>query len=404
MPTRRPDGCAEQHQMRDLDSQTAQSVVMLEKLVAFDTVSRNSNLEFVAFVQRLLLDYGINSELVYNADHTKANLLATIGPSIEGGVVLSGHTDVVPIDNQEWKTDPFTVVERDGRLYGRGTADMKTFLAIILGALSTVTQAPLKVPIHLAFSYDEEVGCIGVPSLIREIDDAVPKPRAVIVGEPTEMKVVSAQKGITNVRTVVAGHEAHSSQTQRGVSAVMVAAELIQYIQSLAAEAAAKGPHDHHFEPHHTTITINIIEGGTAVNIMAGHCAFHWDIRSLPSEDPMTYVERFNRYCNDTVLPRLQAIAPECRIGSSVQAGAPPLRFEPDSEAEQLCRMLTGDNEVRAVSYAAEAGHFQQNDLVAVICGPGSIAQAHQPNEFISLEQVKSGTRFFNDLIEHLCR
>jgi acetylornithine deacetylase len=390
--------------MSDSNSQIAGSVAMLEKLVAFDTVSRNSNLDLIAFVQQLLLDHGIQSELVYNADRTKANVLATIGPSIPGGVVLSGHTDVVPIDDQDWHTDPFTMVERGDRLYGRGTADMKTFIAIILGALETAIHAPLKTPIHLAFSYDEEVGCIGVPSLIRAINKAVPKPRAVIVGEPTGMKVVSAQKGITDVRTVVAGHEAHSSQTHRGVSAVMVAAELIQYIQSLAAVAAAKGVHDHHFEPHHTTISVNIIEGGTAVNILAGHCAFHWDIRSLPSEDPLAYVEQLNRHCKENVLPRLHAVAPGCRIESSVQASAPPLRFEADSGAEQLCRMLTGDNEVRAVSYAAEAGHFQQNDLSAVICGPGFIAQAHQANEFISLEQVALGTRFFHDLVAHLSR
>lgn len=377
---------------------------MLEKLVAFDTVSRNSNLNLIAFVQDLLAGQNIKSELVHNADHTKANLLATIGPSIEGGVVLSGHTDVVPIDDQDWSTDPFTVVEKNNCLFGRGTADMKTFLAIILGALDTTTQAPLKAPIHLAFSYDEEVGCIGVPSLIRAINKSVPKPRAVIVGEPTGMKVVSAQKGITDVRTVVAGHEAHSSQTHRGVSAVMVAAELIQYIQSLAADSAAKGEHDHHFEPHHTTITTNIIEGGTAVNILAGHCAFHWDIRSLPTDDPMAYVEKFNRHCAETVLPRLHAIAPGCRIESTVQASAPPLRFEAESDAEQICRMLTGDNEVRAVSYAAEAGHFQQNDLSAVICGPGFIAQAHQPDEFISLDQVALGTQFFHDLVTHLSR
>ncbi len=390
--------------MTDIDSQTAKSIAMLEKLVAFDTVSRNSNLNLISFVQQLLQDHGIESQLVHNADHTKANLLATIGPQIEGGVVLSGHTDVVPIDDQDWQSDPFKVVERDGKLYGRGTADMKTFIAIILAALDTAARAPLKTPIHLAFSYDEEVGCVGVPSLIRAIQKAVPKPRAVIVGEPTGMKVVSAQKGITDVRTIVTGHEAHSSQTHRGVSAVMVAAELIQYIQSLAAEIAAKSAHDHHFEPHHTTISVNVIEGGTAVNILAGHCTFQWDIRSLPTDDPMVYVEQFKKYCADTVLPRLNAIAPGCRIDSSIQASAPPLRFEADSGAEQLCRMLTGDNEVRAVSYAAEAGHFQQNDLSAVICGPGFIAQAHQPNEFIAVEQVKIGTQFFHDLVAHLSR
>ncbi len=390
--------------MTDMDARTNASIAMLEKLVAFDTVSRNSNLNLITFVQDLLSQHGIHSELVHNADHTKANLLATIGPQVEGGIVLSGHTDVVPIDDQDWSTDPFTVVEKNGRLYGRGTADMKAFIAIILGALETTVRAPLKAPIHLAFSYDEEVGCIGVPSLIKVLNASVPKPRAVIVGEPTNMKVVSAQKGITDVRTVVIGHEAHSSQTHRGVSAVMVAAELIQFIENMASEATAAGDHDHHFEPHHTTITANIIEGGTAVNILAGHCAFHWDIRSLPSDDPVAYVERFSKHCEEVVLPRLRAIAPGCRIESTVQANAPPLRFEENSDAEQICRMLTGDNEVRAVSYAAEAGHFQKHELSAVICGPGDISQAHQPDEYISRDQIALGTQFFYDLINHLSR
>ena len=390
--------------MSDIDSGTAKSIAMLEKLISFDTVSRNSNLDLITFVQQLLKNYGIESVLIHDANNTKANLLATIGPAIEGGVVLSGHTDVVPIDGQEWTSDPFTMTKRGGRLYGRGTADMKSFIAIILGALDALTKSSLKSPIHLAFSYDEEVGCIGVPSLIREIKKSVPKPRAVIVGEPTGMKVVSAQKGITDVRTIVVGHEAHSSQTHSGVSAIMVAAELIQYIRNLAADIAVKGTHDHHFEPDHTTISVNLIRGGTAVNILAGNCTFQWDIRSLPSEDPMVYVEQFKKHCADVVLPRLHAISPACNIESSIQASAPPLRFEADSGAAQLCRMLTGDNDVRAVSYAAEAGHFQQNDISAVICGPGSIAQAHQPNEYIDVEQVKMGTRFLYDLINHLSR
>jgi acetylornithine deacetylase len=383
---------------------TARSIAMLEKLVSFDTVSRNSNLAFIDFVSALLKDHGIESRLVHNDDRTKANLLATIGPRIEGGVVLSGHTDVVPVDDQEWHTNPFDVVEKDGLLYGRGTADMKSFLAIILSSLGTLTTAPLKTPIHLAFSYDEEVGCLGAPSLIRLLNRELPKPRAVIVGEPTDMKVVSAHKGITGVRTVVTGHESHSSQTHRGVSAVMVAAELIQFLQSLSAESAAKGPHNPLFEPPHSTITVNMIEGGTAINIMARHCTFQWDIRVLPEDHPQRYLDRFNAYCRDAVLPRLRAISPDCNIETFPREPTPPLKPEPNSEAEQLCRMLTGDNVTRAVAFAAEAGQFQQSGLSVVICGPGSISQAHQPNEFISVSQVDAGTRFLHDLIQHLSR
>ena len=377
---------------------------MLEKLVSFDTVSRNSNLAFIDYVIGLLRAHGVESRLVHNDDRTKANLLATIGPRVEGGVVLSGHTDVVPVDDQEWHSNPFSVVEREGLLYGRGTADMKTFLAIILAALDTMTGAALKVPIHLAFSYDEEVGCLGAPSLIRLLNRELPKPRAVIVGEPTEMKVVSAHKGITVVRTTVTGYESHSSQTHRGVSAVMVAAELIQFLHGLSAEAAAKGPHNPLFEPQHSTITVNVIEGGTASNIMARHCTFQWDIRVLPEDNPSRYLDRFRGHCQDVVLPRIRAINPTCNIEIFARSPTPPLRPEPNSEAETLCRMLTGDNVTRAVAFAAEAGQFQESGLSVVICGPGSISQAHQPNEFISIAQVDAGTRFLHDLVKHLAR
>ena len=382
---------------------TARSIAMLEKLVSFDTVSRNSNLAFIDFVMGLLKQHGIESRLVHNDDRTKANLLATIGPRVEGGVVLSGHTDVVPVDDQEWHTNPFDVVEKDGLLYGRGTADMKAFLAIILGALDTITAAPLKTPIHLAFSYDEEVGCLGAPSLIRLLNRELPKPSAVIVGEPTDMKVVSAHKGITGMRTTVTGHESHSSQTHRGVSAVMVAAELIQFLQSLSAEAASQGPHNQLFEPPHSTITVNVIEGGTALNIMAKHCTFQWDIRVLPEDNPQRYLERFRAYCRDAVA-RMRMISPNCDIEIFAREPTPPLRPEPNSEAERLCRMLTGDNVTRAVAFAAEAGQFQESGLSVVICGPGSISQAHQPNEFISVAQVDAGTRFLHDLVRHLAR
>ena len=390
--------------MASTDVTTAATIAMLEKLVAFDTVSRNSNLAFIDFVRGLLGAHGIESRLVYNEDRSKANLLATIGPQVAGGVVLSGHTDVVPIDDQAWSSDPFTVVERNGKLYGRGTADMKCFLAIILGALDTLAKAPIKVPLHLAFSYDEEVGCLGAPSLIKFLGENLPAPRAVIVGEPTEMKVVSAHKGITGVRTVVTGHEAHSSQIHRGVSAVMVAAELIQFLQGLCAEAASRGPFDPLFDPNHTTLTVNHITGGTAINIMAGHCTFQWDVRALPGDDPDAYISRFRRHCEDVILPRLRKISPTCAIETIPRAGTPALRVEQNSPAEQLCRALTGDNVTRAVSFAAEAGQFQREGLSTVICGPGSISQAHQPDEFITVEQVAAGTRFLHDLVTHLAR
>lgn len=390
--------------MSELAAATARSIAMLEKLVAFDTVSRNSNLAFIAFVQELLGERGIESRLVFNEGRTKANLLASLGPMEPGGVVLSGHTDVVPIDGQAWESDPFKVVAKGGRLYGRGTADMKCFLAIALANLDAMKSAPLKAPLHFAFTYDEEVGCLGAPSLIRVLSQELPAPRAVIVGEPTEMKVVSAHKGITTVRTAVTGHESHSSQTHRGVSAVMYAAELIQFLRALGDETAARGPHNALFEPNHSTITVNVIEGGTAINIMAGACVFQWDVRALPEDDPQRYVRRFMDHCAREVLPRMRALAPGCNIESTLRSSTPGLRPESASPAEQLCRMLTGDNETRAVSFAAEAGQFQQQGISTVICGPGSISQAHQPNEYIEVSQVEAGTKFMLDLVRHMSR
>ncbi|MGE4062702.1 MAG: acetylornithine deacetylase [Rhodospirillaceae bacterium] len=390
--------------MSETAAATARSIAMLEKLVAFDTVSRKSNLAFIEFVQGLLSERGIESRLVFNDERTKANLLASVGPDVEGGVVLSGHTDVVPVDGQNWATDPFAVTAKDGRLYGRGTADMKCFLAIALASLDNMKAASLKVPLHFAFTYDEEVGCLGAPSLIRFLSKELPAPRAVIVGEPTDMKVVSAHKGITTMRTTVTGHESHSSQTHRGVSAVMYAAELIQYLRSLNDEAAARGPNNPLFEPPHTTLTVNVIEGGTAINIMAGSCVFQWDVRALPEDKPDLYVRRFIDHCAGKVLPRMRAIAPSCNIETAQRSGTPALRPERESEAERLCRMLTGDNETRAVAFAAEAGQFQQQGMSTVICGPGSISQAHQPNEYIEMSQVEAGTKFMLDLIGHLSR
>ena len=383
---------------------TARAIAMLKTLVGFDTVSRKSNLALIEHVRGVLSSHGIESRLVYNESKTKANLLASVGPNVPGGVVLSGHTDVVPVEDQDWHSDPFVVTEKDGKLYGRGTADMKAFVAIALAALPDMTKANLKRPIHFAFSYDEEVGCIGVPSLIKLLNAELPKPSAVIVGEPTDMKVVTAHKGVTGVRTVITGHEAHSSLPHRGVSAVMVAAELIEFLRALSAEAAISGPRNALFDPEHTTITVNRIEGGTAPNIMAGHCAFQWDVRVLPDDDPAIYIKRFTDHCREVVLPRLHAISPNCKIETVPRAGTPALKPEKNSEAEQLCRMLTGDNVTRHVSFAAEAGQFQLSGLATVICGPGSITQAHQPNEFIELSQMKLGVKFVDDLIRHLSR
>lgn len=375
-------------------------LAMLERLVAFDTVSRNSNLDLIDFVKGWLARHGIDSLLVQSDDGTKANLLASVGPAMAGGVVLSGHTDVVPVEGQPWTTDPFRLAERDGRLYGRGTCDMKAFLAIALALVPDMQR--LKRPIHLALSYDEEVGCRGAPRLIDTMLQELPRPAAVIVGEPTEMRVVSAHKGIAVLRTVVTGHEAHSSQTHRGVSAVTTAARLITHLDDLACQRAQAGPYAAGFEPPYTTIHVGTIHGGTAVNIIARECSFEWDVRSIPEDGPEAILEAFREHCRTWVVPGMHAIGPGSGIATELLVEAPALAHEDHNSAIELaCRLAAVDTTDR-VPFAAEAGLFQRAGLPSVICGPGSIDQAHQPDEFITLAQVEAGLGFQRRLIDAL--
>ena len=373
---------------------------MLERLIGFETVSRDSNLALIDFVRDYLDGHGVTSHLVHSPEGDKANLYATIGPHRPGGVVLSGHTDVVPVDGQPWSCDPFRLTERDGRLLGRGSCDMKAFIAI---ALARVPQmGNLKAPIHLALSYDEEVGCQGAPAMIRELVVNVPRPAAVIVGEPTSMAVVSAHKGITACRTTVTGFETHSSQTQRGVSAVMTAARLITWLEDLARQRARQGPLAAGFEPPHTTIHVGTVQGGTAVNIISRHCEFMWDIRNIAADDPREIVARFQAYCREEVEPLMRVRSPDTGIETQVLAQAPAMADDPHGPAARLALELTEGEHCRQVAYAAEAGQFQEAGLPTVICGPGSIDQAHQPNEYIELAQLEAGTRFIDRLIQRL--
>ncbi len=375
---------------------------MIARLVSFDTVSSRSNLALIDWVRDYLDGYGIESRLVPNAEGTKANLFASIGPAAEGGVVLSAHTDVVPVDGQPWDSDPFTVVERDGRLYGRGTADMKSFPAVALALLPEMLEAGLKRPVHLALSYDEEVGCFGAPDMIRRMAAELPRPSAVIVGEPTSMRTVVAHKGTYALRTTVTGHEAHSSQLHRGVSAVMTAARLVGFIADMTAQNAAAADPASPFEPPYTTLHVGTFAGGTALNIMARHAEFLWDIRPVTGDDWSRYLARFEAYCRDVVLPEMHRIAPDCTIRTEVLAGAPGLNPDPDGEAACLVRSLTGRNDTAVVPYGAEAGQFQEAGFSTVMCGPGSIDQAHQPNEFIETTQVAACERFLRSLVRRL--
>ena len=377
----------------------AAAVAILERLVAFDTVSAKSNLDLIGWVADYLDGYGVESALTSNADGTKANLFATIGPGSRGGVILSGHTDVVPVAGQAWASDPFRLEARDGRFYGRGTADMKGFIALVLALVPQALQQRLEIPLHLAFTYDEEVGCLGVPALIASLPEGAARPRLAIVGEPTGMQVANAHKGIHFLRTRVTGQAAHSSTPDRGVNAITAATEIIAQISRLAAECQAAAQPDNAFDPPYTSFNIGTIAGGTAVNIIARDCAFEWEYRPIPGEDGAALQRRIDDFVNDELLPRMRARHPGAGVETRTMAWVPPLVPDPNSPAEALARRLTGANETTTIAFASEAGLFQSAGIPAVICGPGSIDVAHQPDEFITDGQLAAGEAFLDRLL-----
>jgi acetylornithine deacetylase len=388
--------------MMDAETLAARTVEQLARLVAFDTTSRGSNLHLIAYVEEYLAGLGVASRRVPNADGTKANLLASIGPAVEGGVVLSGHTDVVPVDGQPWTSDPWVLTPRGERLYGRGTCDMKGFIALALAAAPDFVAAALKRPVHLAFSYDEEVGCLGAPDLIAEIVRDVPRPAAVIVGEPTNMEAVSAHKGIAAYKVTVTGKEAHSSQTHLGVSANMAAVRLMGCLAEVAARLEREADPNSPFTPKWPTLTIGLINGGTALNILARECVFVFDLRTQAGIDPDLILTRFFEEAtrlDAEMKARFEGVGVVVERRSRTPAFA---RVE-DTPAEAFARRLAGDNgPARAVPYAAEAGQFQQAGYSVVICGPGSIDQAHQPDEYVEVSQLQRGAAFMTRLIEAL--
>lgn len=373
----------------------------LRRLVAHDTTSSKSNLNLIDDVEPYLKEYGAETHRVWNADRTKANLYAIVGPKIEGGVILSGHTDVVPVDGQDWSSNPFTLTEKDGKLYGRGTCDMKSFSAIALSLLPDMAKAKLKRPIIFALSYDEEIGLLGAPHMIAEIREKLPAPSAVIVGEPTMMKVIDGHKGIASFRTTVTGFTTHSSQTDRGVSAVEAAAKLIAKLSEMREARARAADPDCPFTPPYSTMTVNVVKGGTQVNIMASECAFNWDCRVIPGESAAAVLAEFNDYARE-VEAGIRKKSAHCRIETERATDAPPLAPSPDNPAADLAKSITGLNSTDVVSYCAEAGQFQEAGFSTVICGPGSIDQAHQPDEYVSIDQLAEGTAFLKKLIARL--
>jgi acetylornithine deacetylase len=392
------------------DIRLTQAVAILDRLIAFDTTSARSNLDLIGWVRDYLAGYGIAAALS-SAQEGKANLLATIGPAEKGGVILSGHTDVVPVAGQDWHSDPFRLTERpgepgepDGRLYGRGTADMKGFIALVLAlvpeAVNRAAQRRLTVPLHLAFTHDEETGCFGAPALIRGLPSGAERPVMAIVGEPTSMQVANRQKGCSFFRTRITGREGHSSAPDQGVSAIAAAAEIVGEIGRLHAEARGRARPDSGFDPPHTTLSVGTIAGGTAVNIIARECSFEWDLRNLPDEDAAALTARLDRFIAGDLLPRLRAVYPQAAIDTETVVAVPPLLAAPGSPAESLARRLTGANSATTVSFATEAGLYQQAGIPAVVCGPGSIAVAHKPDEFITRAELAAGQAFLDGLLD----
>ena len=380
---------------------------LMTKLISFPTVSRDSNLPLINWVEEYLNSHGITCHRFYDDTEgrivEKAALFAHVGPEQDGAIVLSGHTDVVPIDGQPWDTDPWTVTEKEGKYYGRGTCDMKGFDALAIWALVEAHKRGVKRPLQIALSFDEEIGCIGAPPMINRMLEVLPKASAVIVGEPSMMQAVTGHKGGRGYMTHVKGFEVHSSLIHTGVNAIMYGAKLIEWANEVNAQNMAADPSEValQFDPPFTTAHVGIIEGGTAHNITAKDCHFGVDFRVVPGENPLDYRDRYFEKVRE-VEALMQAVVPETSIALKERFNVPPLVPEENGEAETLVRQITGDNASHKVSYGTEAGQFQERGYSAVICGPGDIAQAHQPNEYCTVAQFNAGHDFMEKLLERL--
>jgi acetylornithine deacetylase len=375
---------------------------LIARLIAFDTTSRDSNLALIDFVRDYLDGWGVASELYFDADRRKADLFATIGPDDRGGLMLSGHTDTVPVDGQAWDSNPFAVTQHDGRLYARGSSDMKSFIALALAQVPELVTARLKTPLHIALSYDEEVGCLGVRDLIADVARRAVRPIGCIVGEPTLMTPVIAHKGRLSVRCEVHGHESHSALTHEGANAVEAASELVAHLKTMARRKRDDGPHDAGFTPPYTTIHCGTIRGGTALNIVPRECTFDFEIRAIADDDPHALLDELRRFAATQLLPEMRAVSGEAAIHFHELNDSPGLSVAADAPIVKLAQALSGANATGKVSFAAEAGLFQAAEIPTVICGPGSIEQAHKPNEFIALDQIARCETFLHRLLEHL--
>ncbi len=391
------------HSIASAVTYPATSVDWISKLISYDTTSRESNLDLIAFVQSYLLTHGIDAVRTYDSTGKKVNLFATI-PSASGattgGIVLSGHTDVVPVDGQKWASDPFQAEVRDGKLYGRGACDMKGFIGVTLQLVPKMLQTTLAHPIHLAYSYDEEIGCVGAPGMIEDLVKRGVNPSGCVVGEPTSMRTIVAHKGINVYRCRVHGHAAHSSLTPKGLNAIEYAARVICAIRDMADAFKANGPYDQAYDVPFTTMQTSMIRGGIALNTVPDLCEFEFEYRNLPGLSADEILRKVRDYIDRDIVPRMRQENAAGKVDIEQLAKSPGLDAAEQDAITQLVRALTRDGEIRKVAYGTEAGLFQAAGVPSVICGPGNIEQAHRPDEYVSLEQLEQCEKFLTALID----
>ncbi len=381
-----------------------ETVEILERLVSFDSISGRPTHGIVGYIKDYLAGQGIEATLSYDDAGERANVFATIGPEVDGGVVLNGHTDVVPVEGQNWTADPFALTRKGDRLHGRGSVDMKGFLACALGSVPAFRSAGLKKPIHIAFSYDEETGGYGMPVLLEHMAGKAFRPSVVIVGEPTEMKIITGHKGGFEMRTEVTGFEVHSSNPYKGVSAISAATKLIAKIEDIRARFAANPYPDSPYDPPFTTANVGIIEGGAARNATAGWCNFDWEFRPMPGEDGYEVVKELEAYAAEELLPEMKAVNPAADIRIIVESPVPPLDDRNAAEARAFVSEITGLNSEDVVSFGTDAGYFSDAGFSTVVFGPGSITRAHQPDEYVEMGELAQGLDFMKKVGRRLAQ
>jgi acetylornithine deacetylase len=375
---------------------------LLEHLVEFDTTSRNSNLKLIGFIRDYLDRLDVPYRISTDAAGQKANLHAIIGPRQPGGLALSGHVDTVPVDGQAWSSDPFTLRRQDGKLYGRGACDMKGFVASCLAAVPDFQARPLLRPLHLFISFDEEVGCGGVKRLIQDLGESGLRPDLCVVGEPSSMKPILSHKGKINVTVTVRGLPGHSSEPAKGVNAVQAAGEAIAWVARESRRLAAEGPFEDGFDPPHTTVHVGTVQGGTILNIIPERAVFTMEWRPIPGDSPHLHLERMRAYVAETIEPAMKAVHPDCGFSFELGLEMPGMALPPDHALATVVKQVAGSNHAGKVAYGTEGGFFENAGIPTIICGPGDIAQAHQPDEWIALSQLDACDSFIRRLVDRL--